>query len=244
MRSWIPTVVSLSNKLVENILLLRWNPRQGSLNRQVQSLWTSEVLMFIQKEPVLIRSEMLSKNFQALFKGRVTSLNGSMHVAFSLDTSILDFPRLLGTRSRISQSIVGTSLVGETGLIFNPQADHEAMKDMLPYRTCNKWLKIGMYSCTHATNCWMFPYRTCYPSKFPIKRQKASPSDALIASHFQIYWQRLVATSRRIWVLLSTSYWHENDGHKASILYVYIMCFWQGFADVIKSRMVVDIRLY
>ena len=37
---------------------------------------------------------MLSKNLQALlFKGHVTSLNGSTHVAFSLDTSILDFPR-------------------------------------------------------------------------------------------------------------------------------------------------------
>lgn len=165
MRSWIPTVVSLSKNWWKNILLLRWSPLQWSLDQQLRSLWTSEVFMFIQKEPVLIRSlnwnsQNAIQKLASLVVQRSCNLTEWFHACcFFIGYIYLGLPQ--GTRSRISQWVVGRRLVGQTGLIFNPQGDHEAMKDMLPYRTCNKWLQIGMYPCTHATNCWMLPYRTC-----------------------------------------------------------------------------------
>ncbi len=173
--------------------------------------------MFIQKEPVLIlslnwNSRNAIQQLSSLVLQRsctVTSLNGSLHFASSLDTSILDFPGLLGTRLRISRIVV-RRLVGRTGLIFNPQGD-EAMKDMLP-RTCNKWF---------------------LPIQIFTSNTKTSPSNALIASDFQIHRQRLYAKSRRV----STWYWQENSEHKSSNVSLGRFC-----RNVIKSRMVVGTR--
>lgn len=176
MRSWIPTGVSLSKKLVENnIILVRWTVREAYLfaDLAVDSCWnplqgrrkTSSCEAFgllrywcsSKKNLFLIRSlNWNSRNaiqkLASFVVQRSCNLTEWFHACcFFIGYIYLGLPQ--GTRWRISQWVVGTSLVGQTGLIFNPQGDHEAIKDMLPYRTCNKWLQIGsnwhvpMYPC-------------------------------------------------------------------------------------------------
>ena len=190
---------------------------------------------------------MLSKNLQALlFKGHVTSLNGSMHVAFSLDTSILVFPRAQDGEfpNELWGQVWWAKLVLfsiHKGIMKRPRTCYPTEHATNDY----KLDQIGMYPCTHATNCWMLPYRTCYPSKFPIQRQNESfgrshrfPLPDLLAVPCRYQPKNMCATEH---IILTRKWWTQVI-YTDYISYLSNVLLGRFCRNVIKIRMVVDTR--